>query len=92
MGLLRSLILGVVPRRTAVAMEQESRRWRLTCPQCGAASSVWDLGGLRYGAAGRPWRQYRCPACRRWVGARMAYDPSAEGKPSPSVVTDGGGS
>lgn len=49
--------------RTYVAMEAESREWIVHCPKCGHEVSVWDIGGIRYKAAGEPvWRR-RCLGC-----------------------------
>lgn len=31
-------------------MERESRQWVMDCP-CGATTSVWEMGGIRYEAA-----------------------------------------
>ena len=60
---LRDLILRVVPKPTAEAMEAESRAWLMTCSECGHSVSVWDAGGLRYKAAGEPRRRARCAGC-----------------------------
>ncbi|MFM7750427.1 MAG: hypothetical protein ACKOTF_08675 [Opitutaceae bacterium] len=61
---LRNLILRLIPGRWARAMESESRLWRSRC-DCGHDWSVWDEGGIRWGAAGEPRRLRRCPACQR---------------------------
>jgi DNA-directed RNA polymerase subunit RPC12/RpoP len=45
--------------------EAESRQWIGKCSHCGAENSIWDLGGLRFGAAGRPTKWVRCPKCRK---------------------------
>ena len=60
---LRDLILKVVPRKTAAAMEAESRQWQIVCPACGHTQSIWDIGGLRYKAKGNPKQRRRCEAC-----------------------------
>jgi len=71
------------------AMARESRLWMMECPHCQAdTASVWDMGGLRYRAAGEPKRKATCPRCQRsewmrihWVGG----DPEALG-PRPPVT------
>ena len=50
---------------TAAAMEAHSRAWLLHCPDCGHERSIWDIGGIRYKAAGNPRTRtrMRCPKC-----------------------------
>jgi hypothetical protein len=77
MSLLRKMILSFVSRERAAAMEKESRAWILHCEACGHEVSVWDLGGLRYGARGTPRHFGRCPGCRRrsWMALGKRDDP-----------------
>lgn len=67
MGILRRMILAVVPASWAESMERDSRAWKLVCP-CGHVRSVWEIGGVRWKAYGEPRRLLRCPACGaiRW--------------------------
>ena len=66
MGFIQKLLLAVLPG-AAKSMEAESREWMHTCP-CGHSRSTWDLGGIRWGAAGNPRRLLKCPKCgqRTW--------------------------
>jgi hypothetical protein len=50
--LTQRIVLRLMPRR-AEAIERESREWFVTCPNCGLERSIWDLGGVRYGAKSR---------------------------------------
>lgn len=43
-------------------MMEDSRRYRFTC-KCGKESSIWDIGGIRYKAAGKPLTGTKCPHC-----------------------------
>jgi ribosomal protein S27AE len=43
--------------------EADSRKWVATCPRCQAESSVWEMGGIRYKAAGTKITLVRCPNC-----------------------------
>ena len=71
------------------AMQRESRLWKMECPHCRAdTTDVWEMGGIRYRAAGEPKRKAVCPRCHRsewmrihWVGG----DPEALG-PRPPVT------
>ena len=55
-------------RLATPAMEAESRAWMVRCPHCGFERSVWDMGGIRYKAAGTSRNYMRCPSCgkRGW--------------------------
>jgi hypothetical protein len=59
----RNLILAIVSKKTATSMEEESRRWIATCRHCGQETSIWDLGGIRYGASGKSSTRIRCRGC-----------------------------
>jgi len=65
MTTVQRFFLSILPSSMGKAMEKESRLWTMRCKQCGDEISVWDAGGIRYLAAGRPWRMRRCPKCAR---------------------------
>lgn len=60
---LRGLILGFMSPKMRVDAEEESRKWVATCPRCQQESSLWDMGGMRYKAAGTKITLVRCPQC-----------------------------
>ena len=64
---IQRLLQRLLPRRWAESMEAESRQWLVVCP-CGESHSVWELGGIRWKAAGEPRRPLRCETCGevRW--------------------------
>jgi hypothetical protein len=64
MGLIQSLVKTLLPAATAARIEAESREWMMRCPD-GHEISVWDAGGVRAGAAGKPSTAARCPGCGR---------------------------
>jgi hypothetical protein len=51
-------------------MEAESRAWKVRCETCGAERSVWDIGGIRWKAAGNRRSLIMCQGCggARWHG------------------------
>lgn len=53
----------MVPKRWAESMEAESRQWMIRCPNCGFERSVWEMGGIRWKAAGNSRKYLRCPNC-----------------------------
>lgn len=65
MSLIQRLILSIVPRKLGEAMEKDSRLWFIRCLTCGSEVSIWDIGGIRYRAAGESWTLRRCPKCSR---------------------------
>lgn len=60
-------LITTVLRPWASSVEAESRAWMMRCP-CGYEQSVWDWGGVRWKAAGKPKRLLKCPSCgeRTW--------------------------
>lgn len=63
MSFVQRLVADLVPR--SWAMEAESRAWMARCEECGTERSIWDLGGIRWKAAGSPRRRLACPKCGR---------------------------
>lgn len=53
-------------------MKAESQQWHLVC-DCGHATSVWDRGGIRFGASGKPMKLMSCPACGKITTHRMEW-------------------
>ncbi len=47
-------------------MMEDSKRYRFTC-NCGKESSIWDIGGIRYKAAGKPLTGVTCPHCGKFA-------------------------
>jgi hypothetical protein len=82
----------MLQRRTSpelfAAMERESRLWKAECPHCRTDTPFWELGGVRYKAAGEPKKRMRCPGCGQTGWLRVHWtggDPTALG-PRPSVT------
>jgi len=65
MSFFQRTLTAIVPRRWAEDMEAESRSWMLHCKVCGGERSVWEMGGVRWKAAGRPSCLLHCPRCSR---------------------------
>ena len=65
MSFFQRILTAIVPRRWAEDMETESRSWMLHCKICGWERSVWEMGGVRWKAAGHPSRLMGCPRCGR---------------------------
>jgi len=81
MGLVRRLITAIVPKRWADAMEADSRRWVMRC-KCGHETSIWEMGGIRYKAAGNPWTMGRCGKCGKTIWGRLYRRDTESGDPS----------
>ncbi len=65
MSLAQRIARFFTSREKMAAIEAESRTWMARCPHCGAERSVWELGGIRAGASGKPRWFLRCAACGR---------------------------
>ncbi len=72
MPILRSLVLAAMPHRWRLAAEADSRLWRTECTRCGHVSNVWELGGMRWKAAGRPLTLMRCTGCGKPAMQRIS--------------------
>ena len=63
MSRTQRFLVKVLPGSMAADMEAESRSWVLHCEPCGHDTSVWDMGGVRWKAAGNPRRRAHCSNC-----------------------------
>lgn len=63
MSLLQRFFVAIFPKAWAESMEAESRLWVARCKHCGFEQSIWEMGGIRWGARGNPARYCRCPKC-----------------------------
>jgi hypothetical protein len=67
----------ILPQRWAEAMQAESQAWLARCP-CGCERSIWELGGIRWKAAGQPLRRLTCPQCGQTTWHTVSHKPSIE--------------
>ncbi|MBX3444339.1 MAG: hypothetical protein KF774_18195 [Planctomyces sp.] len=68
MTCLAHRVVRLLPSRWQASIERESRDWVMKCG-CGHETSIWDMGGVRFAAKGRPQRPGRCEACgAKFVG------------------------
>jgi ribosomal protein L37E len=77
LSLVQRIARALVSARMFAAMEEASRKWTVECPHCGFGRSVWELGGIRYKAAGTPRQHGRCLQCGRngWHKIRWTDTP-----------------
>ncbi|QDT52655.1 hypothetical protein Pan44_06670 [Caulifigura coniformis] len=76
-----------LPPSWQTAIEQESRDWRARCPKCLRETSVWDLGGVRFKAAGTPFRRIRCIHCSNAFLGQLYRAGSSNRKSHPQAPT-----
>jgi Ni,Fe-hydrogenase III component G len=62
MSPVQKFFVKLLPEKWARSMEAESRAWLARC-SCGFERSIWDLGGIRWKAAGKERRILSCPHC-----------------------------
>jgi hypothetical protein len=68
MSALQNIARHFLPETAYNAIRAESQCWLMRCP-CGHETSVWEMGGLRWKADGKPIRWGRCGACgERYFG------------------------
>lgn len=73
---LQRLLLSCLPRSWGESMEASTRLWMARCP-CGFERSLWELGGIRWKAAGgRPRTILRCPACGKHTWHAIVLSPN----------------
>jgi ribosomal protein S27E len=60
---LQSFLARILPRTWMASLEAGSRAWHTRCSSCGHESNVWDMGGIRWKAAGMPLSQMHCLGC-----------------------------
>ena len=79
MGFFQRMLSSLLPKRTVDAMKAESEDWMLQC-KCGHATSIWALGGVRYGAVSKGKRtMIKCQKCGKRTWHR--YYRKSEGQP-----------
>ncbi len=68
MSWIQRFFTAILPASWAKSMEADSRQWFMKCLNCGFEESIWDLGGIRWKAAGNPRNLRQCPHCgeRSW--------------------------
>ena len=74
---IQRLASKLLSKQTADAMAAESREWRVVCA-CGHDRSIWDLGGIRYKAAGNPRKLMKCLACGKRTWHSVFKQPAAK--------------
>lgn len=50
---------------------EESKRYKFDCT-CGKTSDIWEIGGVRYKAYGKPTTLVKCPHCGK-IAMRKIY-------------------
>lgn len=50
----------------------ESLKWLFDC-ECGNTFSVWEIGGIRYKAAGNPSKLVQCPKCKKSKSRKIYF-------------------
>ena len=66
MNRLQKLVTSLLPASLASAAEAASRAVQTQCRRCGNVSTIWELGGIRWGTNLRRHMVIRCPQCQRY--------------------------
>ena len=73
MSSIQKFFTSILPRSWAASMKAESRAWMARCPDCGTELSIWELGGIRWKAAGTPRRLMSCKPCGKSTWHQVYY-------------------
>jgi len=71
------LLRFILPARAFAAVKSGTKEWLAEC-HCGNRQDYWDIGGVRYKAAGEPRRLTYCPACKKSTMQRIRKKTAAE--------------
>lgn len=63
MSLIQYLFLVIFPAQSFEKMRANSMKWRVQCDTCGDGKSIWELGGIRFGATSGKKTRFKCPTC-----------------------------
>jgi len=64
---LQKFFKSILGKTLSADIEAESRLWMMQCPECKFERSVWEMGGVRWKAAGNPRKLMPCPNCGKKV-------------------------
>jgi hypothetical protein len=70
---MQKFALFFVPGRYKQQAIEQSKRWMMTC-ECGKKWSVWDGGGVRAGAKGKPKMAMGCPNCKAFALRDVVFE------------------
>ena len=74
MSKLQQIAERFLPGLWFAGIKRSSERWMIQCTKCNGARSVWEAGGLRWGAASYGKRiAANCSQCGEKVYARLIY-------------------
>lgn len=48
---VQRILMALLPQKWGRSMRASSEGWRIRCCTCGASQTVWQAGGIRWGAA-----------------------------------------
>ena len=68
MSFVQRMLAALLPKASMDAMKADSEDWMIQCP-CGQETSIWALGGVRYGGKSTGKRTLiKCQKCgkRTW--------------------------
>lgn len=69
--LLRNIVLAAMPQSWRMSAQADSKSWITDCTACGHRGNVWELGGVRWKAAGKPVTGFRCIGCGKFRMQRI---------------------
>lgn len=65
LSFIQKLIQMISSKQFFESIEQESKTWMAQCSNCKYEKSIWDMGGIRSGAAGKKKTYMKCSNCNQ---------------------------
>lgn len=93
MSTVQQLAEKLLPASWFCRVRNSSEHWMIQCTKCNSERSVWDAGGIRFGASSAGKRiAAKCSRCDAVVAARVYYKADGEGTdPNQSSECSNGG-
>ncbi len=64
--MLRRILQIILSKKQFKKIKKESKEWFLKCPDCDYFKSIWDRGGIRFGANSKKKKEFgHCPKCKK---------------------------
>lgn len=65
LSFMQKLMQMISSKQGFEVMERESKTWMVQCSNCKFERSIWELGGIRSSATGKPKTYMKCSNCNQ---------------------------
>jgi hypothetical protein len=71
LSLAQKIAKALTSAATFEKLKEESIRYYFVCASCKKESNIWEIGGIKYKAAGKPLTGIKCPGCGKFAMQRI---------------------